>query len=152
MKTQLLSLAAAILGLCTALPAAAQFQKPQDAVEYRQSAMTLMSAHLGRIGAMTNGRAPYDAAAAQANADLLVVLSKLPYVAFIDGTPGKKKGEASPDIWKNRAKFDSAATKTQEELVKLATAAKAGNLDALKSAFGPAASSCKACHDDFRVD
>jgi cytochrome c556 len=40
----------------------------------------------------------------------------------------------------------------QAEITKLNTAAKAGTLDALKIAFGPAAASCKACHDAFRKD
>lgn len=39
----------------------------------------------------------------------------------------------------------------QDEVTKLAAAAKSGNLDQLKAAFGPAAGACKACHDDFRV-
>ena len=33
---------------------------------------------------------------------------------------------------------------------KLAIAAKAGNLDTLKTAFATTADTCKACHDDFR--
>ena len=37
-------------------------------------------------------------------------------------------------------------------MVKLAAAARTGNLDNLKTAFGPAAQSCKACHDAFRKD
>ena len=38
----------------------------------------------------------------------------------------------------------------QAETVKLAAAAKSGNLDQLKAPFGPASASCKACHDSFR--
>jgi cytochrome c556 len=34
--------------------------------------------------------------------------------------------------------------------VKLAAAAKTGNQDAIKAAFGAAGETCKACHDDFR--
>lgn len=33
---------------------------------------------------------------------------------------------------------------------KLVPAAKSGSLDELKTAFGPTAQRCKACHDDFR--
>lgn len=40
-------------------PASAQFQKPEDAVKYRKSALTVMSNHFGRIGAMANGRVPF---------------------------------------------------------------------------------------------
>ena len=46
----------------TSLSAAAQFQKPEDAIKYRQSVMTVMANHLGRVGAMAQGKAPYDAA------------------------------------------------------------------------------------------
>jgi cytochrome c556 len=49
-----------------------------------------------------------------------------------------------------RAKFDAAAKKMVDEVAKLDAAAKAGNLDAMKAAFGAVAGTCKACHDDFR--
>ncbi len=143
---------ATVAGLLCALPAAAQFQKPEDAVKYRQSALSVMATHFGRIGAMVQGRAPFDAAAAAANAELVVTLSKLPFVAFVDGTAaGTVAGtKAKPEIWTERAKFDAAAAKMQEEVVKLNVAAKSGNLDQIKAAFGPVGQTCKACHDNFR--
>ena len=67
---------AALAGLVVALPAAAQFQKPEDAVKYRESAMFVMANHVGRIGAMVQGRVPYDAAAATQNAELVKWLTK----------------------------------------------------------------------------
>lgn len=39
----------------------------------------------------------------------------------------------------------------QAEMVKLQAAAKTNNLDNLKAAFGPAAASCKTCHDAYRA-
>ena len=148
MQRYLLLSLAALVGLASALPAAAQFQKPEDAVKYRKAAFTVMGTHFGRLGAMANGRAPYDAAAASANADIVVEMSKLPYAGFVDGTSGTEKGSPKGNVWTERAKFDAAAKKMQDEVVKLAAAAKteAG----LKAAFGPAASACKSCHDDFR--
>lgn len=146
------SLAVASLALVTALPAAAQFQKPEDAVKYRQSAFTVMANHFGRIGAMANGRVPFDAAAAQANADIVVAMSKLPYTAFGDGTDKVGNTRALPEVWSKRADFDAGAKKMQDEVVKLQTAAKAGNLDQMKAAFGDAGKSCKACHDNYRKE
>jgi cytochrome c556 len=146
----LLATTSAIAALFWALPASAQFQKPEDAVKYRRAGMTMMSTHLGRIGAMASGRAPYDAAAAQANADVLVMLSTLPYAGFVDGTAGTEKGTAKSNIWTERAKFDAAAKKMQDAVAKLAVAAKSNNLDTLKAAVGPAGGACKACHDDFQ--
>jgi cytochrome c556 len=141
---------AAAATLLAALPAAAQFQKPEDAVKYRKAAFTLMSTHFGRIGAMVQGRVPFDGAAAAANADIVKEISVLPYAGFVEGTSGSEKGQPKANVWTERAKFDAAAKKMQDEVAKLAIAAKANNLDTLKTAFGAAASTCKSCHDDFR--
>jgi cytochrome c556 len=139
-----------LAGLCSALPAAAQFQKPEDAVKYRKAAFTLMGSHFGRIGAMAQGRVPFDATAAAANADILMTVSKLPYAGFVEGTAGTDKGTPKPNVWTERAKFDEAAKKMQDEVTKLAAAARSNNLEQLKAAFGSTANSCKSCHDNFR--
>jgi cytochrome c556 len=146
-----MSCASALLMLAMGLPAQAQFAKPEDAIKYRKASFTVMAAHFGRLGAMANGRTPYDAKAAADNADVVATLSKLPWTAFGEGTD-KGDTRAKPELWKEATKFKEASDKMQAEIVKLNTAAKAGNIDALKVAFGPAAASCKACHDNFRKD
>jgi cytochrome c556 len=151
MKHVITAAAALSLSLAAILPAQAQFAKPEDAVKYRKASFTVMAAHFGRLGAMANGKAPYDAKAAADNAELVATLAKLPWAAFGEGTD-KGENRAKPEIWKDAAKFKEAADKMQTELGKLNVAAKAGNVDALKAAFGPAAASCKACHDNFRKD
>jgi cytochrome c556 len=145
MKYRLAALAA--LTLSAALPAAAQFAKPEDAIKYRQSAFTVMATHFGRVGAMVNGKVPFDAKVAQDNMAIAEAMSKLPYAGFGPGTEG---GKALPVVWTDNAKFVAAADKMQAEMTKLNTAAKTGNLDAIKTAFGATGGSCKACHDDFR--
>lgn len=140
----------AALGVLASLPAAAQFQKPEDAVKYRKAAFTVMATHFGRIGAMAAGRAPFDAAAAAANADIVATMSKLPYAGFVEGTSGTEKGSPKANVWSERSKFDDEARKMQDEVAKLAVAAKGGNADQVKTAFGAAAAACKSCHDHFR--
>lgn len=139
------------LALSMALPAMAQFAKPEDAIKYRKASFTVMAAHFGRLGAMANGRVPYDAKIAVENAEMVAIVSKLPWAAFGEGT-NRGDTRAKPEIWQESAKFKEASDKMQAEMAKLAVAAKVGNLDALKAAFGPAAASCKACHDAFRKD
>jgi cytochrome c556 len=148
---KLITAATSLLALMLALPAAAQFAKPEDAIKYRKASFTVMAAHFGRVGAMASGRAPYDAKAAAENADIAAAMAKLPWAAF---TAGSDKGDtrAKPEIWKDSAKFKEASDKMQAEMVKLSAAAKAGNVDALKTAFGPAAATCKGCHDNFRKE
>jgi cytochrome c556 len=110
-----------------------------------------MATHFGRIGAMANGRVPFNGPAAAANADIVAFVANLPFAGFVEGTAGTEKGAPLAKVWTERAKFDAAAKKMVEESAKLAAAAKANNLDQLKAAFGATAASCKACHDDFRV-
>lgn len=145
-KFAILTLAAA--ALCAALPASAQFAKAEDAIKYRQSALFVMGQHFGRIGAMANGKVPFDAKAAAEDADIVASMAKLPWAGFGPGTEG---GKAKPEIWKEQAKFTEYHEKMQGETVKLAAAAKTGNLDTLKAAFGATAGSCKTCHDAFRA-
>ena len=49
-------------------------------------------------------------------------------------------------------KVKAGATKMQDELVKLSAAAKTGDLNQLKTAFGAAAQTCKSCHDNYRKE
>ncbi|HEY6513410.1 MAG TPA: cytochrome c [Burkholderiaceae bacterium] len=136
----------------TSLSAAAQFQKPEDAIKYRQSALTVMANHLGRVGAMVQGRAPFDAKAAADNAAIVVTMSKLPWAAFGEGTDKGMPTRAKPEIWKEQAKVKDLATKMMAEAEKFEAAAKTGNLDNIKTALNSLGAACKACHDDFRAE
>jgi cytochrome c556 len=150
MKRLLLAVAA-VAGLATALPAAAQFAKPEDAVKYRKAAFTVMAAHFGRVAAMANGRIPFDGKAAATNAEIATMMSTLPFAGFVEGTD-KGETKAKPEIWTDRAKFDAAATKMQEEMAKLNAAAKTGDQGTIRTAAGAVGQACKACHDNFRKE
>ena len=147
----MLMAAAALAGVATALPAAAQFAKPEDAIKYRKAAFTVMAAHFGRVAGMANGKIPFDAKMAADNAEIATMMSKLPYAGFVDGSD-KGDTKAEPKIWTERDKFNAAATKMQEEMVKLNVVAKGGNIDAIKAAVGDTGKACKACHDNYRKE
>ncbi|MDB5946824.1 MAG: cytochrome c [Ramlibacter sp.] len=144
------ALAAAVAGL--ALPASAQFAKPEDAVKYRQSALFVMAQHFGRIGAMVNGKVPYDAKAAVENAEVVAEMSKLPWAAFGPGTDKVTPQRAKPEVWTEQAKFKEHDEKLMGETAKLLVAARTNNLDTLKTAFTSTAGTCKQCHDAYRRD
>lgn len=146
MKT-IAALALAAVAATLSAPAAAQFAKAEDAIKYRQGALFVIGQHFGRLGAMAQGKIPFDAKAAQDNAEVVLNMSKLPWAGFGPGTEG---GKAKPAIWKEQAKYKEHADKFEAEAVKLAAAAKTGNLDNLKAAFGDAAGTCKTCHDAYR--
>ena len=146
-----LTLAATLIGLATALPAAAQFAKPEDAIKYRKAVFTVMGTHFGRVAAMANGKAPFDAKVAADSAEIATSMSKLPYVAFI---PGSDKGDtrAKPEIWTEWDKVKGLAEKMQDEMIKFNAASKTGNIDTIKAAVGETGKACKACHDNYRKE
>lgn len=129
--------------------ASAQFAKAEDAIKYRKSALFVMTQHYARVGAMVNGKAPFDPALAQQNIEIARYLSTLPWRAF---GPGTEQGDtkAKPEIWMEQEKFKQLSDKMQAEMNKLHEATKTGRLDAIKTAFKATSASCKACHDDYR--
>ena len=152
MKKVLLSLCAAA-GFVAALPAQAQvFAKPEDAILYRQSAYVLMGNHMGRINAQLKADKP-DLAAIQRSAAIIDFASQLPGEGYIAGseTGGARPTRAKPEVFKD-PKVKELGGKMREEVVKLAAAAKGGDIAAIRAQFGETGKSCKACHDNFRKD
>ena len=129
--------------------ASAQFAKPEDAIKYHKSALTIMGTHFARLAGMAQGRIPYDAKAAADNAAVVEAVHKLPWAAFgADTQNGDTK--AKPEIWKDAAKFQEAQERLFAAVPKLVSAANSGKLDDLKTAVGGVAGACKNCHDNFR--
>ncbi len=147
---RLITLSLAFAAAAVALPAAAQFQKPEDAIKYRKATFTVMAAHFSRLGAMANGRVPFDAKVAAENAEIVNTLAALPWDAF---GPGTDKGDtrALPAIWTEQAKYKAASDKMVAEVGKLNAAAKTGKLDQIRPAAGAVGAACKACHDSYQA-
>jgi cytochrome c556 len=145
------SLAIGLLALGAGVAAQAQtpFARAEDAVKYRQGTLFALSHHFTRIGAMVNGRVPYDARAAVENAELVAVLAKLPAVGFGPGTQHVSRG-AKPEIWTEQARFKEQNDRFVVESARLLAAAKTNNLDQLKAAYASTAATCKSCHDAYR--
>ena len=140
---------AATLALASLSASAQSFAKPEDAIKYRKASFVVTAAHFGRIGAMAQGKAPFDAKVAAESADIVAGMSKLPWAGFVEGSDvGETK--AKPEIWKQQAKFKEDIEKFQQEAAKLAVAAKGGKEADVKAAFTAVAGACKGCHDDFR--
>lgn len=146
------SLALACAVILFAIPASAQFAKPEDAIKYRQSAFFVMQQNFGRVAAMAAGRAPFDAKVAADSAAVAEFTSKLPWAGFGEGTDKGRENRAKPEVWTDKAKFNEYADKMQVEMVKFSAAAKTGSLDNIKATMAGVGGSCKTCHDAFRKD
>ena len=117
MKT-IAALALAAMAATLSAPAAAQFAKAEDAIKYRQGALFVMGQHFSRLGAMANGRVPFDAQAAQQNADVVASLANLPWAGFGPGTDKGAPHKAKPNVWTEKAKFNEHAQTFQAEAAK----------------------------------
>lgn len=143
---------AAVLASLAAGSVCAQQVAADKSVKYRQNALNVMSTSFGRIGAHVKGDIKLDAAQLASNAEVVELMSHFAFDGFIQGTPQPSttgKG-AKADIWKDWDKFKKLQGDLQANTAKLAAAAKSGNADAIKTAFGDTGKSCKACHDAFR--
>lgn len=120
---KLASLALVAVAISWAIPASAQFAKPEDAIKYRKSALFVMQQNFARVAEMAGGKAPFDAKVAAESAATADFMAKLPWVAFGEGTD-KGDTKARPEIWSEKAKFQDYADKMQAEMFKLNTAPK----------------------------
>jgi len=153
MKKTLCLLAVASGFATLAAPAYAQFNKPEDAIRYRQAAMVLIGNNMGRINGQLKAATP-NLQIIQQSAAVVEFASRLPFEAFIPGSEsgGTPPTRAKPAVFKDTDKVKQLAEKMQGEVVKLNTAAKSGDISAIRAAFGDTGKACKACHDDYRKE
>lgn len=135
-----------------ALPGLAQAQDMNPNVHARQAFMDVMAYNLGQIGGMAQGRAPYDAAVAQAAATSLYHLSQVDIAhMFAAGTDNAtvQGTRALPAIWSDMAGFEGriAALRSATEAMMNAAGT---DLASLQGAMGALGGACGGCHQTYR--
>jgi cytochrome c556 len=143
------ALALALVGL--SLPVSAQDARVAGQVKLRQSAYTVLGAQMGIMAGMVQGRAPFDAKAFQVAAERAAFMATVVPDVFPAGSVNASS-KAKPELWNNAAEFQKFMKDMQVRTAALATAAKSGNLETIKPAFGATGASCKACHDKYKAD
>ena len=139
-----------VAGLALGFAAGALAQaKPEVLVKQRQAAMTLQGKYFGPLGAMAQGKAPFDAAVVARNAGYLAALAHMPWDGF-DANTKDVKSATLPAAYSDTAKFKQAAENLQAAVGKLVAASKGSDEAATKAAIGGVGKTCGGCHDDFR--
>ncbi len=146
-----LATAAITLALTTSAITHAEEKSTRDkAVDYRQSAMTLIGANFKPMGAMVKGELAYDPAVFARHAkDLGAVAS----IDILRGFPEDSEGDnsdAKAEIWLEWEDFKSKMSDMQRETAALAKVAATDDKAAIKKQFGKTAETCKACHKKFK--
>ncbi|HEA17478.1 hypothetical protein LCGC14_2143870 [marine sediment metagenome] len=149
MKLKQLLLGATLSALTFGATANSAFEKPSDAIEYRQAAFSMIRVQIGDMGDMLKGKVPFDAERFQQRANNAAALSKMPWEAFVAGSD---KGDTSalPAIWSDNETFMKKAAAFQQYADELAVAAQTGDKKVIAKAFGPWAKGCKDCHTSFK--
>jgi cytochrome c556 len=129
------------------------FTNAEDAVKYRQSALSLIRANFAHMSGMVRGEIEYDAAAFQERANALKHLSHIPFDAFSGaGYNVTANSDALPAIWENWDDFSEKAEAFIGAAYELATAAESDNMRTIRPRFMATARTCQQCHEGYRAD
>jgi cytochrome c556 len=142
----------ALACLLLAAPAVQAVADPAAAIEYRQSAYTVMVWNWAPLGAMMRGRTPWDQAEFTRRAQRVATLAPMLLEGF---PPGSDKGadtDAKGEIWSNYTDFSAKMQAFERESAALAEIAAGGDEAATRAQFGKTAETCKACHDLYKAD
>lgn len=140
--------AVALLSLAAGTTASAR-DPIADSIAARKAAFVLTAANFGPMGAMAEGKMPFDKDIFALRAANVEMLSKMPWEYFI---PGSDKGDtkSKPEVWSKAADYKAEIDKFQSEVAKLSLLSKSGDENAMKAQFVAVAKSCKSCHQGFK--
>ncbi len=125
----------------------------QAIIEARQAQLKKVGSAFKTINDQLKSGNP-DLAAIQAAAASVPVETATMADWFPEGT-GPEAGvetEALPVIWETRADFEQKIADFQAAAAQLASVAEGGDVAAIGAAFGATGGTCKACHDNYRLD
>lgn len=121
-----------------------------QAAKYRHNSFNMIKYHFGPLGGMMKGKIDFNKETYSKNADALAALAVLSANGFdVKGTV--KGSRAKKDIWEKKDKFDMGMKSFADNTAALATAAKTGDMEAIKPVFAKVADNCKQCHKAFRA-
>ena len=124
---------------------------PEQVLTKRRALFKQFNRTLEPIGLVASGRKAYQPEEFLALVQDLDKLSSKPWVYFpADGNYPPTR--ARPAVWSQAQAFKAAQEKYQASVQVLLQAAQAGRLEAVQPAVDGVASSCKACHKEFRYE
>ena len=145
----IIGIAFAMLGITTSSSADTP-PTGQDLVDLRVKRLKSTGGAMQALAQYDGSNAAAAAAAAKVVGDMAAdLVSLFPEGSGADGA-GVTNTRAKPEIWTDRAGFETRAQAFADAAAALNAAAAANDLTALKAAAGDVGASCKACHQDYR--
>lgn len=122
-----------------------------DPIKSRQQSMEDTRDAAKVIGGMLKQKQPFDAEAAMAAFEVWKKTATEAGDLFPEGSETGHDTEAKATIWTDRDGFNEKMANFDTQ-VDAAIAANPDSLEALNAAAGPVFKTCKACHEEYRVE
>jgi len=122
-----------------------------DPIKSRQQSMEDTRDAAKVIGGMLKQKQPFDAEAAMAAFEVWKKTATEAGDLFPEGSETGHDTEAKATIWTDRDGFNEKMANFDTQ-VDAAIAANPNSLEALNAAAGPVFKTCKACHEEYRVE
>ena len=143
------ALAASLLAGIASAPAQAQ-QKPEEVLALRKGVYQVIRANFVPLVRFAEGKIALDPAKIAELGNRLGAVAPMAAEVFPAGSEKVEGSKAKAEIWSKPDDFKAKMTAFQTAAAKLADAAKAGNLDAVKTLVPETGKACGSCHDDFK--
>ena len=123
----------------------------EDVVEYRQSVMKLMDAHVDAITTVVRGQVAFTDHVAAHAASIEQLSTTIIDLFPAETGPAALPTSALQEIWSDKAGFEAAALALQQAATNLSLAAQTGDHVAIATEFNNLRrGGCDACHTSFR--
>lgn len=126
--------------------------KPDLAIAYRRSAMTMIGWNFAPISAMVKGKTAFDAKDFAKRAERIAILSDQIFEGFPPGSDKGAETDAKAEIWTHYEDFQSKVADLARESKALDEVVKTGDETKMKDQFKKMAGTCKGCHEKYKAD
>src|SRR5210317_1412510 len=141
---------AVVIGLAVTPFAVSHFDDKEMQQSYRQSWFAMVAMNFGPMVASVKGEIPWNQEMMQGWADDLATLNTLNLMrGFADGSD-KGTTRAKPEIWQNKADFESKLDDLKIATAALQKTTSGGDRKAISESVGAVGEACKACHDEYK--
>ncbi len=132
----------------------ASSEKQAEAViTFRQSLLQLLASNMGPLGAMAKGDIPMNADVIGKNAGRINYLSAMMHDYFaLDTSNYDIETAAKEKIWANQEDFSSKIDDLVEASANLQKIVENNQENNFRKGIGAVGASCKACHDEYKID
>ncbi|NCF17821.1 MAG: cytochrome c [Haliea sp.] len=142
--------ATAVTGLALAPLAVSHLNDKEVQQSYRQSWFTLVALNFGPMASTVKGEIPWNDDMMKGWANDLATLTTLNIMRGFGEGSDKGTTRAKPEIWQNKADFESKMNDLKTATAALQEATAGGDRKAIAEAVGAAGEACKACHDEYK--